>query len=68
MNVALITARKNAGLSQREAAQQIGVSQDILQRAERGESHPHLQHAKLIADFYNVKVTDFWPVRERAMR
>lgn len=63
MNVPLLEARKNAGLSSREASQRIGVSQDILLRAENG-AHPQLRHAKLIADFYGVKVTDFWPVDE----
>ena len=63
MNADLVTARKNSGLSQREAAEQIGVSEDILSRAENG-SHPHLRHAKLIADFYEVKVTDLWPVEQ----
>lgn len=64
MNAELIAARKNKGLSQKLAAKQIGVSEDILSRAENG-AHPHLGHAKLIADFYGMKVTDIWPVEEQ---
>ena len=61
MNVKLIETRKNAGLSSRKAAERIGVSQAVLLGAENG-SHPQLHHAKAIADFYKVKVTDLWPV------
>lgn len=63
MNAALIAARKNEGLSQRAAAKRMGITADILQRAEQG-SHPHLKTAKVIADFYGVKVTDIWPVED----
>ena len=63
--VHLIGARRNAGLSQRAAAEAIGVSRDVLLRAESGEGiRP--RHAKLIADFYGVLVTDIWPVEREA--
>ena len=61
MNSVLVAARKNTGLNQRDAARKIGVSADILSRAENG-AHPHLRAAKKIADFYGVMVTDIWPV------
>ena len=57
-------ARLNKGLSTRKAAEGIGVTQDLLIRAEAG-SMPHPKNAKLIADFYEVQVTDIWPVPER---
>lgn len=57
----LVAERLNRGLSTRDAAREIGVSQDLLLRAENG-STPQPRHAKLIADFYGVKVTDVWPV------
>jgi transcriptional regulator with XRE-family HTH domain len=53
--------RLNRGLSTREAAEEIGVSQAVVLRAERGEAlRP--RHAKRIADFYGVRVTDQWPL------
>ena len=56
--------RLNRGLSSRDAAGEIGVSQAILLRAEDGKG-VRPAHAKRIADFYGVKVTDLWPVEER---
>lgn len=59
----LHAARLNLGLNSREAAQKIGVSQDILLRAETG-SRPQPRHAKAIADFYGCQVTDIWPIAD----
>lgn len=56
-------ARLNKGLSSREAAEAIGVTQAILLRAEGGEG-VRPRHAKRIADFYGCQVTDIWPVDE----
>jgi transcriptional regulator with XRE-family HTH domain len=55
--------RLNRGLSTREAAEQIGVSRPTLERAEAG-SAPQPRMAKRIADFYDVRVTDIWPVAD----
>jgi transcriptional regulator with XRE-family HTH domain len=52
--------RLNRGLSSRAAAEEIGVSQAVLLRAESGEGVRPV-HAKRIADYYGVKVTDLWP-------
>lgn len=60
--VDLRTARINRGLSQAEAARQIGVDADALARAERGVARPHPRNALPIAAFYGYKVTDIWPV------
>jgi transcriptional regulator with XRE-family HTH domain len=57
----LVAERLNRGLSTREAAKEIGISQAVLLRAERGEG-VRPRHAKRIADFYEVKVTDIWPL------
>lgn len=55
---ALVAARLNRGLSQRAAAEEIGVNRGVLERAEAGKKiHP--ANAKLIADFYEIAVTDF---------
>jgi transcriptional regulator with XRE-family HTH domain len=57
--VNLRAERLNRGLSTREAAAKIRVSQAVLLRAERGEGN-RPRHAKRIADFYKVKVSDFY--------
>lgn len=64
---ALKAYRLNRGLSIREAADEIGdpVNFDILQRAEKGAT-PRPKAMKKIADFYEVQVTDIWPVEETA--
>jgi len=59
--VNLIEERLNRGMNSREAALEIGVTQAVLLRAEGGDG-VRPRHAKLIADFYGVKVTDLWPV------
>lgn len=59
------SARLDKGLSIRAAAKTIGVTQDILFRAEKG-STPRPAAAKRIADFYDAKVTDIWPLDEKA--
>ena len=53
--------RLDKGLSSREAAECIGVSQAILLRAESGQG-VRPGHAKKIADFYGTTVTSIWPV------
>lgn len=53
--------RLNRGLSTRDAAEAMNISQAILLRAEAGLG-VRPAHAKLIADFYGVLVTDLWPV------
>jgi transcriptional regulator with XRE-family HTH domain len=58
--IRLITERLNNGLSTREAAKEIGISQAVLLRAERGEG-VRPRHAKRITDFYDLEVTDLWP-------
>jgi transcriptional regulator with XRE-family HTH domain len=57
----LRAARLNKGLSSRAAAEEMGVTQSILLRAESGEGVRPV-HAKRIADYYGCQVTDIWPV------
>jgi lambda repressor-like predicted transcriptional regulator len=64
--VNLEEVRLNRGLSLRQAAEQIGIHRRTLDRAERGDS-VHPGNAKLIADFYGVRVTDIWPVEPRLL-
>jgi transcriptional regulator with XRE-family HTH domain len=65
MTASLTEARLNRGLSLRGAAQAIGIARATLERAERGGS-VHPGSAKQIADFYDVQVTDIWPVSPKA--
>lgn len=58
--------RLNRGLSLTAAADEIDVPLNVLARAEAGDGRPHPRNAKLIADFYEVRVTDIWPVEEMA--
>lgn len=57
--------RVNRGCTIRQHAEAIGVPAHVLKYAERG-GRPTPENAKRIADFYGVKVTDIWPVEERA--
>jgi transcriptional regulator with XRE-family HTH domain len=68
-NLVLRAARRDRGLSQREAAVGAAVAFKTLQRAERGEGEPHPANMKKIADFYGQKPSDIWPVdaREKAV-
>jgi len=56
----LVAARLNRGMSQRAAADAIGVNRGVLERAEAGRP-VHPGNAKRIADFYEIAVTDFRP-------
>lgn len=67
MNAQLKAMRLNRGLSTRDAARKIGVSQAILLRAESGLG-VRPQSAKRIADFYDCLVTDLWPVEGTEQR
>ena len=60
----LVRLRADAGLSLRGAARQMHLARATVERAERGETiHPST--AKVMADFYDVRVTDIWPVEAR---
>jgi transcriptional regulator with XRE-family HTH domain len=62
---AIKSARLNKGLTTRKAAKAIGVTQDILLRAENGAT-PRPAAALKIAKFYDLAVTDIWPLPEKA--
>ena len=63
MSFDLRSARLNRGLTLRAAAAAADVDMHALWRAEKGGT-PNPATAKLIADFYDVTVTDLWPVAE----
>lgn len=62
--IELRAERVNRGLSQADAAKEMGIDADALARAERGEGRPHPRNAFAIASFYGYKVTDVWPLAE----
>lgn len=60
-NLTLLTRRLNAGLSMRQAAEEIGVSLTVYKNAERGVT-PRPNNAVKFADYYGVPVTElFYP-------
>lgn len=58
-------ARLNRGLSLAALSAEIGVARETLRKVEEGHV-PSPESAKRIADFYEQRVTDIWPVEERA--
>ena len=57
----IIEERLNRGLSRRQLADELGVSPRVIEYAEQG-GRPHPRNAKKIADFFDCRVTDIWPL------
>ena len=51
----LKTARDRLGLSQKEAAKRLGISDDVLSNYERGKTYPNVLMLKKIEKVYGVK-------------
>lgn len=51
----LKTARDRLGLSQKEAAKRLGISDDVLSNYERGKTYPNVLMLKKIESVYGVK-------------
>lgn len=58
-NLILLSRRLDAGLSQRQMAEEIGVSRRVYQHAERGGT-PQPRHAAKFADHYGISVMDLF--------
>lgn len=54
MKITMKAARVNAGLSQKEAAEKIGVSKDTVGNWERGKSFPSMKIIPVIEKVYNI--------------
>lgn len=54
----LYTHRKNAGLSQEELAEKIGVSRQAVSKWERDESSPDTNNLITLAKLYNISLDD----------
>lgn len=62
----LRSARLNAGLSQRELAEEAGVPLVTIQNLEAARGGARPSNAKRLADYFGIKVTDLIPVQEAA--
>jgi transcriptional regulator with XRE-family HTH domain len=60
----LYERRINRGMTLDQAAERIGVSQRTLRDAEQDRAVPRPKNMKLIADFYDLRVTDIWPLAD----
>ena len=54
MKISLASARVNAGLTQKEAAAMLGVSNSTLSSWEKGNSFPNAQQIEKICELYVV--------------
>lgn len=52
--ITLKAARVNAGLTQKEAAEKIGVAQSTLRNWENGSTDPKLAQFMMMCQLYNV--------------
>ena len=59
LKITLKAARTNAGLSQKEAAKVIGVSNKTLHNWENGISSPDAKYIDAICDLYKVSLLVF---------
>ena len=51
----LRTARDRLGLTQKEAAKRLGISDDVLSNYERGNPYPNVPMLKKIEEVYQVE-------------
>lgn len=63
VKLTLEAARVNAGYSQKEAAEKLGVSNATLCNWENGKSFPSVKYVKKICELYGVSYEDiiFYP-------
>jgi transcriptional regulator with XRE-family HTH domain len=66
VRVDLKAERLNRGLSLDALSEAIGVPKSTLARAESGGPQPNARNAFALADFYGFKVTEIWPLPEKA--
>jgi len=60
---AIIDARKNAGLTQKQLSERTGINQGDISRLENGEANPSLNTLKRLANATNTKLRiEFLPV------
>ena len=59
MALTLKGARVNAGLTQKEAGEKLGVTSVTLSNWEKGKTFPKVDQIFRLADLYGVSVNDF---------
>jgi transcriptional regulator with XRE-family HTH domain len=63
---AMINARKNIGLTQKQLSDKTGIDQGDISRIERGEANPSLKTLKRLATGMNMKLRlEFLPAGDR---
>jgi len=62
---ALIKGRRKAGLTQRQAAEKLEVSQAYMSKLESGESKPGKKMVEKLARLYGMDVRDLYVLRIR---
>ena len=62
--ISLEAARVNAGISQKDAAKQLGINVGTLSNWERGNSSPSVEKFKALCDLYGCP-SDFIFLRKR---
>lgn len=68
MQVTLKAARINAGMTQREAADKIGVTVDTIGNWERGKSFPNVIQIPAIEGTYHVRYDDLIFLPEKTLK
>lgn len=62
LQISLAAARVNAGLTQKEAAERLGVSNTTIVAWETGKSSPSIVDAKKLSEAYNIPLDNiFFP-------
>lgn len=56
--------RLRRGKSIPQLAEEIGIPDYVLRRAEKNGQRPHPENALKIAKFFGVDVLEQWPIRE----
>jgi len=59
MSITLKAARVNAGMSQKEAAKELGIYPDTLSRYETGKAYPKVTLVFNMAKLYGVSYDEF---------
>lgn len=64
MSISLKAARINKGLKQKNAADALGISVDVLYNYERGKTVPNIILARKMAELYNIPLEEiiFLPI------
>ena len=56
--ITLKAARVNSGLSQKEAAKQLGVAQSTLYKWENGKNKPNVKYLSRIENLFNLPISN----------